>query len=77
MFFKILLIAMVLLSISVLGMMLNIIVKKKGKFPAYRVGHNKDMRKLGISCVKHDEIRCHNKVLKEGKDCNGCQQLAS
>ena len=76
MFLKILIFTLVLLSLSMLGLMLNILVKKKGKFPAYRVGHNKDMHKLGISCVKHDEIRCYNKQVKEGKDCAGCQQLA-
>ena len=72
MFLKILLIALVLLSISMLGMMLNILVKKKGKFPAYQIGHNRDMAKLGLKCAKHEEIRCHNKKLKEGKDCTGC-----
>ena len=76
MFLKIVIIAIVLVGISTIGLMLNILVKKKGKFPAYRVGHNQDMRKLGISCVKHDEIRCHNKMLKEGKECDECQQLA-
>lgn len=75
MFLKILIIALILLSLSMLGMMLNILVKKKGKFPAYRVGHNRDMNKLGISCVKHEEIKCHNNRLKEGNDCEGCQQL--
>ncbi|MEN8202696.1 MAG: hypothetical protein ABFS28_08890 [Bacteroidota bacterium] len=72
MFLKILLLALVLLSIAMLGMMLNILVKKKGRFPAYRVGHNKDMSKLGLKCVKHEEIRCHNKKLKEAKGCAGC-----
>jgi hypothetical protein len=72
MFLKILLMALVLLSISMLGMMLTILVKKKGKFPAYQVGHNKDMAKLGLKCAKHEEIRCHNKMLKEGKGCAGC-----
>jgi hypothetical protein len=72
MFFKILIIAVVLLSLSMLGMMLNILVKKKGKFPEYRVGHNRAMQKEGISCVKHDEIRCHNKRMKENQGCVGC-----
>ncbi|MFH0758083.1 MAG: hypothetical protein V2B15_12415 [Bacteroidota bacterium] len=76
MIFKIILVSFVLLALSMTGMMLNILVKKRGKFPAYRVGHNKDMHKLGISCVKHDEIRCHKKKPKEPLDCNGCQQLA-
>jgi hypothetical protein len=72
MFFKILIIAIVLISLSMMGMMLNILVKKKGRFPEYRVGHNRAMREKGISCVKHDEIRCHNKRLKESQGCSGC-----
>jgi hypothetical protein len=72
MFLKILLISVVLLSISMVGMMLNILIKKKGKFPEYRVGHNRAMRQHGISCVKHDEIRCHNKRLKQDGGCGGC-----
>jgi hypothetical protein len=72
MFLKILLISIVLLSLSMVGMMLNILIKKKGKFPEYRVGHNRAMRQHGISCVKHDEIRCHNKRLKQSEGCMGC-----
>ena len=76
MFLKILIFSLILISVSMLGMMLNILMKKKGKFPAYMVGHNRDIHKLGIHCVKHEEIRCHNKKLKKGKGCAGCQQLA-
>jgi len=73
MFLKVLLISLVLLSLAMLGMALNILVKKRGRFPAYRVGHNRDMHRLGITCVKHDEIKCHNEGQKE-KACEGCQQ---
>ena len=72
MFLKILIITVILLSLSMAGMMLNILVKKKGKFPEYRVGHNRAMHKEGISCVKHDEINCHNKRMKEGEGCGTC-----
>ena len=76
MFWNILLISIVLLSLSMLGMALNILIKKKGKFPAYRVGHNKDMARLGVKCVKHEEIRCHKARLKaSANDCAGCQEL--
>lgn len=75
MFLKILLISLAMLSLSMLGLMLNILVKKKGRFPAYRVGHNKNMKKIGIDCVKHEELRCHRKKLKEAKECAGCEQL--
>ena len=77
MFWNILLITVFLLGLSMLGLALNILIKKKGKFPAYRVGHNSDMAKLGIKCVKHEEIRCHKKQLQAREnDCAGCQQLA-
>ena len=77
MFWNILLISFILLSFSFLGLALNILVKKKGKFPAYQIGHNKDMAKMGIRCVKHEEIRCHKAQLKKNESgCAGCQQLA-
>ena len=72
MFLQILILAIVLISLSMLGMMLNILVKKKGRFPEYRVGHNKAMRKEGITCVKHDERKCHNERMKTNTGCAGC-----
>jgi hypothetical protein len=72
MYLTILIITILLLGIALLGMMLNILVKKKGKFPEYRVGHNRNMHKIGITCVKHEEIRCHNERMK-GNGCAGCQ----
>ncbi|MEX0986279.1 MAG: hypothetical protein WD052_02295 [Bacteroidales bacterium] len=77
MFWNILLLSAVLIAISTMGLALNILTRKKGKFPAYRVGHNSDMAKLGVKCVKHEEIRCHKARMKEKEnDCSGCQQLA-
>lgn len=77
MFWNMLLISLALLTIAMVGMMLNILVKKKGKFPAYQVGHNKDMARKGIKCVRHEEIRCHRAMMKE-KDtsaaCESCSQ---
>jgi hypothetical protein len=73
MFLNILIITFILLCVAVAGMALSILVKKKGRFPAYRVGHNPNMHKMGIRCAKDEEIRCHNKKL-QGKNCHGCQQ---
>lgn len=72
MYLNLLIITLVMLSLAMLGMMLKILIKKKGKFPEYRVGHNRDMVKKGISCVKHDEIKCHNQNLKGNGGCAGC-----
>jgi len=76
MFFSILLITLILLSLAVAGMAISILVKKKGRFPAYRVGHNRNMAKIGITCVKHEEICCHNQKLKDS-ECDGCGQPCS
>lgn len=56
-----------------LGMALRILVLKNGKFPEFRVGHNKAMRKKGISCVKHDEIKCFKKLQNDG--CGSCSEI--
>ena len=71
MYLSLLIITLIMLSIAMLGMMLKILVKRKGKFPEYRVGHNRNMHKIGISCVKHDEIKCHKESLKGNEGCGG------
>ena len=71
MYLSLLVITFIILSLAMLGMMLNILVKKKGKFPEYRVGHNRDMHKNGIACVKHEEIRCHKERMNS-EGCAGC-----
>lgn len=77
MFLNILVLSVFLIGLSMIGLALNILVRKKGKFPAYRVGHNADMARMGVKCVKHEEIRCHKERLKKREnDCEGCQQLA-
>jgi len=77
MFLNLLLLSFVIIALSMLGLGLNILIKKKGKFPSYQVGHNKDMHNLGISCVKHDERKDHRKRrINNGEDCSACQQLS-
>ena len=70
---KILLISVILLALALSGMAFNIIFRKNGKFPKYQVGHNKEMRKLGITCVKHDELKCFKKLKGQSvEDCGSC-----
>ena len=56
---KILVISFVLLGVAFLGMAFRILFVREGKFPQTSVGKNKQMRELGISCVKHDELKCY------------------
>ncbi|MCQ2139790.1 MAG: hypothetical protein MJZ09_05400 [Bacteroidales bacterium] len=47
--------AAVVLIIAVFGMCFNIIFRKDGKFPEYEVSSNKEMRKLGIRCMREQD----------------------
>lgn len=47
--------AAVVLIISVFGMCFNIIFRKDGKFPEYEVSANKQMRQLGIRCMREQD----------------------
>lgn len=66
---KLILLVVGILGLAFLAMGFNIFFRKK-KFPEFEVGHNKDMRKLGIHCAKYEELKCHKK-LKKGQTC-GC-----
>ena len=50
-------ITLVLVAIAVAGLGLNIFFRKNGKFPETEVGSNKNMKNLGITCTKHDEMK--------------------
>lgn len=66
---KVFIISLVLVAIAVLLMGIRIffnklLFNKQGKFPITAIGHNPEMKKLGISCVKHDELSCYSKKQK-------------
>lgn len=48
---KTVLLSILLLSIAVVAMAITILVKKDGKFPESKIGHNKKIRKKGIECA--------------------------
>lgn len=65
---KVLIISFVLLGLAFLGLAFRILFVREGRFPQTSIGKNKKMRELGITCVKHDELNCHN----NGGAGNGC-----
>lgn len=71
MFIKLFLITGVIVAISFLAMGISVFFRKNGKFPTFEIGKNKDMRKLGITCAKHDELKCHNRLKKGSKGDRG------
>ena len=53
---KLFLIALLIVTLAMVGLAFNILFRKNGRFPAYSVGHNAEMRKRGITCVKCEEL---------------------
>ncbi len=75
---KIIILSIILLAIGFLMLATRIILDKyvfhrKGKFPNTSVGKNPALRKLGITCAKHDEQQCFSN-LKNGftNNSTGC-----
>ena len=68
MIFKILIPVIIILVLVVLGLGIGIFFSKKKKFPEGSISKNKDMRKLNITCAKHDELHSCG---KEGGCCGG------
>ncbi len=62
------LITVVLVAIALVGLAVGVLIK--GKFPDTHVGHNPDMKKLGISCAKNEASLCQGR--KESGGCEGC-----
>ena len=66
--FQVFLIVAVLVAIAVVGLSVGVLIK--GKFPDTHVGHNADMKKLGITCAKNEGKLCQGR--SKSADCHGC-----
>lgn len=58
MLLKLLIISAILIGLSLAGMAITILLKPKGRFPDTHVGHNREMRKRGISCARNTDTGC-------------------
>jgi hypothetical protein len=70
MLIKVLILSVILTGFAFLALGIKIFFVKKGKFPETSVGHNKEMRKLGLTCPRQEEIICRRKV--DDINCCGC-----
>lgn len=84
----IILLSVVIVGLCVFGLCFNIIFRKNGRFPDSEVGHNKELRKRGVVCMREEDERIwgkstHIKVTgKRGRlkaepdsDCLNCNQV--
>ena len=76
---KLFLFTLAIIGIAVFGMCFNIIFRKNGEFPEYEVGSNKEMRRLGIRCMKEEQAsipltsgKAPSCTGTPGSDCEGC-----
>jgi hypothetical protein len=75
MFWELFLLVAGILGIAILAMGINVFFRKNKKFPESSIGGNKDMRKLGLKCAKHEEIKCRRDIdgLASGSaSCGSC-----
>ena len=72
MLFKLLIISAILVGLAMAGLAITILLKPKGQFPDTHVGHNREMRKRGISCAQNTDTGC-NPV--DGDGCSGCSAM--
>jgi hypothetical protein len=60
MFFKLLLLSALFITIAMIGFGIRMLVKSHGKFPETHVGRNKEMKKRGITCAQKTDTGCHS-----------------
>ena len=71
MILKALIISAVLMGIAFIGLAFRILFVREGRFPEGSISRNKEMAKLGITCAKHDELKCWKEGKPGGHGC-GC-----
>lgn len=76
MFLQLLLISILFLGVAFIGFAIKMIFLKSGEFPETRVGHNKELRKRKVYCIKTEQKIIDNKIKKikpsEGLSCSSC-----
>ena len=71
MFVTLLVLSIIIIGLSTIGLAIKMLIIDNGKFPVTSVGGNIHLKKKGISCPKHEELRYYRN-LKSGTHCVGC-----
>jgi len=73
MFIKLMIPAILIVAVALVFLAIRMLIQKNGKFPETEVGHNREMRKLGITCARVEEIKCRREVDRQpGSGCASC-----
>lgn len=68
-------IVIVLVALAFILFGVKILFHKSHKFPETSAGHNREMRKRGITCPRHEEIKCWSKK-DQAPECATCYEHA-
>ncbi len=71
MFLTLLSLSVIIVSLSLMGLGIRMLIIRGGRFPVTSVGGNIHLKKKGITCPKHDELRGHRKRRQDGL-CTDC-----
>ncbi len=66
MFWKVLILSVILMAIIALLMSVRVLIKKNGRFPNIHIGGNKEMAKRGITCATSQDREARKKNKKNG-----------
>ena len=69
--FEVFVITAIFVALAFVGLAIGIIIK--GKFPDTHVGHNAEMKKMGVTCAKDDSTLCQGRP--DSNTCQGCSLL--
>jgi hypothetical protein len=58
MFLKVVIISFILLGVAFIGLALRTLLVRNGRFPETSIGRNRHMQQIGISCARHEELKC-------------------
>ena len=75
MFLQVLLLSIILLSFAFFAFAIKIMFSKKSEFPETRIGHNKELRKRKIYCIKTEQKIIDKNIKKmnnKGPACSSC-----
>lgn len=68
---------LVIVALAFAGLGLNILFRKNGKFPQTEVGSNKNMKNLGITCTKQDEMKMYRQEKRSAQTSASAAQAQS
>ena len=61
----------VTILVAIAGVILSVGIIVRGKFPDTHVGHNAEMKKRGITCIKNENAFCQGRT--DSEDCRACR----